>query len=390
MELIEGETLAQRLAAHGPMDLTTVALFVGQVAAALDYAHNNGIVHRDIKPANLIIDPGERIRLADFGIAKPLDDAATITSPGEVVGTISYVAPEIIGGENASAASDIYSLAAVTYEMLTGEKPFSRDTAAGLLEAIRTADGPILVGKVPPEAIPALTRALAKDPSERPVSAAAFVAGLSEPSTLVLPVGVSAPAAPPFVPPESRVSPDESTVLKLPDPNQGERRDSDLSERRPLRRSLAVAGGLVLVGVIAILSIAADRSGTKYTGVLARSATTGSTTTAATTTSSVVATTEPSPTSLAAEIGTLLASLGPPDYKPKDVREVDERIEKAVEQWRAGDMEKSAESLEKAFDSIERFPESEARDDLVGLMTALAEEMGFELRVRRRMIAGDA
>ena len=91
MELIAGETLAHRLAAGGPMDLTTVSSVIAQAAAAVDYAHDNGIVHRDIKPANLMIEPDGRIRLADFGIAKPLENSATITSPGEMVGTISYV-----------------------------------------------------------------------------------------------------------------------------------------------------------------------------------------------------------------------------------------------------------------------------------------------------------
>ena len=135
----------------------------------MDYAHENGIVHRDIKPANLMIEPGGRIRLADFGIAKPLEDPATITSPGEMVGTISYVAPEIIAGEPASPASDIYSLAAVAYEMLTGEKPYSADTTAGLLEC----DPPIgrarpWPGKSPRRWSRHSRRAMARDPCDAP------------------------------------------------------------------------------------------------------------------------------------------------------------------------------------------------------------------------------
>ena len=136
---------------------------------------------------NLMMRP-RGIRLADFGIAKLLDDPATITSPGDMVGTISYVAPEIIGGQQASASSDIYSLAAVAYEMLTGEKPYSADTTAGLLEMIRQSDGPNLAGKVPAEVVAAFARAMAKDPAMRHASARAFASALGQPSTLVLPV----------------------------------------------------------------------------------------------------------------------------------------------------------------------------------------------------------
>ncbi|HKY48400.1 MAG TPA: serine/threonine-protein kinase, partial [Acidimicrobiia bacterium] len=215
MELIAGETLAKRLAVSGPMDLASVGSFIGQVAAAVDYAHENGIVHRDIKPANLMIEPGGRIRLADFGIAKPLDDPATVTSPGEMVGTISYVAPELISGQPASASSDIYSLAAVAYEMLTGEKPYSAETTAGLLEMIRAGEGPDL-GKLPPEAVPALARGLARDPGLRPDSARAFASELARDSTLVLPVALPdvSRAAPPVV---FAGSSDEATVLLPPD-----------------------------------------------------------------------------------------------------------------------------------------------------------------------------
>ena len=114
---------------------------ISQVAAALDHAHAAGVIHRDIKPANLIIEPDGRVRLADFGIARTLDDRATITGSGELVGTISYLAPEILRGEPATPSSDIYGLGAVTYELISGRPPFSADSPAALLEAVRSSEG---------------------------------------------------------------------------------------------------------------------------------------------------------------------------------------------------------------------------------------------------------
>lgn len=391
MELIEGETLARRLAAKGPMDLVTVASFMEQAAAAVDYAHDNGIVHRDIKPANLMIEPGGRVRLADFGIAKPLDDPATITSPGEMVGTISYVAPEIISGQQASRASDIYSLAAVAYEMLTGEKPFSSDTTAGLLEMIRQGDGPDF-RKVPPETVPALARAMAKDPAMRPDSAQEFASELKQPSTLVLPI-VPSEQDPVSAPLLSAGSSDDSTVVMAPAaqiikpakavvapvaaaPVESQPVAATATGSGSSRRRMALAGGLALVVLIAVLAMTGDDSDPNREGVEASPTTTNASTTLADAASTTLA--DVTPASLATEIGEVLAGLDPPEYKPKDVKELEDRVNKAVDDWGKGQLEMAERSLGDAFTSLEKLPESDAHDELLGLMNTLAVEMGFQ------------
>ena len=395
MELIEGETLAKRLAAGGPMDLVAVASFMEQAAAAVDYAHENGIVHRDIKPANLMIEPGGRIRLADFGIAKPLDDPATITSPGEMVGTISYVAPEIIAGQPASRSSDIYSLAAVAYEMLTGEKPFSSSTTAGLLEMIRQGEGPDLAGKVAAEVVPVLTKALARDPAIRPGSAREFAAELNQTSTLVLPVDPIQPDAEP-APLLPEGSSDEPTIVmpvvpKLPTPKTAVVTQVPVEPvaARPVpvaangtgssRRSMALAGGLVLLVVITALAMAGDNPDVEQEGVPAESTTTNAPTTTTNTTAASTTLAQVTPASLAIEIEDILAALDPPEYKPKDVRQIGDSVSRAIDQWVEGQRETAAKSLEDAFAALDKLPESEAHDELFALLITLTEEMGLEV-----------
>jgi serine/threonine protein kinase len=381
MELIEGETLAKRLAASGRMDLATVGSFIGQVAAAVDYAHANGIVHRDIKPANLMIEPGGRIRLADFGIAKPLDDPATITSPGEMVGTISYVAPELIAGGQASPSSDIYSLAAVAYEMLTGEKPYTAETTAGLLEMIRRGEGPDL-GKVPAEAAPALGRGMARDPARRPGSAGAFASELSRQSTLVLPVAVA--DVRPKSPPELLAgSSDATTVLVPPVAQRSEPVTAVASGPVTTgtgtpRRAMALAGGLSLAVLVAVLALAFDNPAGYQENPEPPSTTIPAPTTTSTGAESTTVT-ETTPASLAAAIGGILAGLDPPEYKPKDLKEVEDRVDRAVDQWGTGQRERAAASLEDAFSSLENLPASDERDELFDLLNTLAEEMGFQV-----------
>ena len=386
MELIAGETLAHRLAVEGAMDLNTVSSVIAQAAAAVDYAHANGIVHRDIKPANLMVDAAGRVRLADFGIAKPMDDAATITTPGDMVGTISYVAPEIIGGGPASAASDIYSLAAVAYEMLTGERPFSGDTTASLLEAIRHGDGPVLAGKVPPQAIPALARALARDPADRPGSAKAFAAELMQPSTLVLPVGAipvgALPAADqPVAPVVSPGSPDDPTVLLPPSADAPRSPPAALEPVQEPKgnsgRMIAAASALALLVVIAALNLLGGNGEAQNPPSTTDPPTTTAsvTTTTGATTTSFVETME----SLVAEMNAVLAGTSASDFKRKDVREFQSRLMKSIEHWQEGDLKESANSMEDAMKSVEDFPESQARDDLVPLLVRLAEMMELDV-----------
>ncbi|MGH8947522.1 MAG: serine/threonine-protein kinase, partial [Acidimicrobiia bacterium] len=162
-ELVDGTTLAAHLAQAGALGPQSVIDIVSQIAAALDHAHGLGVIHRDIKPANLIIELDGRVRLADFGIARTLDDPATITSSGELVGTITYLAPEILAGQPATPASDIYSLGAVTFELLSGRPPFQAPTPAALLETVRSGDVPDLQDVASEQMAVAVSDAMAKD-----------------------------------------------------------------------------------------------------------------------------------------------------------------------------------------------------------------------------------
>jgi serine/threonine protein kinase len=147
------------------------------VASALDAAHAHGIVHRDIKPANVLIDPGPAVFLGDFGLARDPEGEA-LTAPGQVLGTIDYMAPELLDGEGIGPATDIYGLACLAVETLTGTVPFARDTDAAIMYA-HIVDPPPSVCARRPE-LPAslddvIAAGMAKDPDERPGSAGALV-----------------------------------------------------------------------------------------------------------------------------------------------------------------------------------------------------------------------
>ena len=125
MEFVEGTTLRRRL--HdlaGPLPLPEVLSICEQVCAALFYAHQEGLIHRDIKPGNIMLEPGGRALLSDFGIAKSID---AVASTHTTVGTPAYMAPEQWRGKGLSAQTDLYALGIVVYEMLTGRRPFLGD-----------------------------------------------------------------------------------------------------------------------------------------------------------------------------------------------------------------------------------------------------------------------
>ncbi|HJT88426.1 MAG TPA: serine/threonine-protein kinase, partial [Bryobacteraceae bacterium] len=134
MEFIEGESLEQVLAKQRP-PLETGIGYARQALAALAYAHGNGVVHRDIAPANMIITPEGTVKLTDFGLAKTATDVR-LTQSGAPVGSPWYMSPEQVrGGAELDARSDIYSLGAVLYEIVTGHKVFNRETAFDVMRA---------------------------------------------------------------------------------------------------------------------------------------------------------------------------------------------------------------------------------------------------------------
>jgi eukaryotic-like serine/threonine-protein kinase len=134
MELVEGESLAARFGRGGALSPEEVAPILGSVAAGLAAVHARGLVHRDVKPHNILLPAGGAGKLADFGLARG-DETTTLTSPGTAVGTLGYLAPELLHGEPATPASDVYALGVVAYEGLTGQRPHLATSLAGHVEA---------------------------------------------------------------------------------------------------------------------------------------------------------------------------------------------------------------------------------------------------------------
>ncbi len=201
MELIDGPSLAQRLALSGPMQVDAALHVADGVLAALDAAHRAGIVHRDVKPGNVLLAADGTVKLADFGIARRLDDLAhDLTATGLVVGTPAYASPEQLAGEPATPASDIYSTGVLLYEMLAGTPPYVGESAAATALAHQSAPVPDLAAArpdVPPAVADAVGRSMAKNPADRFVSAGAMRAALAgRTAAYPEPVGATAPAIP--------------------------------------------------------------------------------------------------------------------------------------------------------------------------------------------------
>ena len=190
MELMPGGSLADQLRAGEEIPPRVALRWLGEAAAALDAAHDAGIVHRDVKPANMLLDGRGRLALADFGIARlGLEDQ--ITQTGQVLGTAAYISPEQAMGEPSTPASDRYALAVVAFELLTGSKPFEAENFAAQARAHVDDEPPDASLRDPdlPRAVDGvLARGMAKEPADRWESGAAFVRALDD--------ALSAPRAP--------------------------------------------------------------------------------------------------------------------------------------------------------------------------------------------------
>jgi serine/threonine-protein kinase len=179
MELVEGGTVGDELAEHGPLPKDRAIDIVEQAAAGLAAAHREGVVHRDVKPGNLLRAPGGVVKVADFGIASlPSEGGATLTVTGEIIGSAHYLSPERANGGHAEEASDVYALGCVLYQLVTGQPPFTGEHPTAILyqhvDAVPTKPSltrPELAGHFED----VLLAMLAKAPADRP--SAADIAG---------------------------------------------------------------------------------------------------------------------------------------------------------------------------------------------------------------------
>ncbi len=177
MEYVRGESLKERLA-RGPLDPGEAIAILGQVAAALDHAHAAGVIHRDVKPSNVLIAGDGTAKLADLGIATATD-ATSITTANDIIGTLSYIAPERLEGAADDPSSDVYSLAAVAFEVLSGEKAQRAETAPQIVAAGEPPDLLEVWPEAPPAAAAVLREGMARGPGRRPRSAGELIGRLS-------------------------------------------------------------------------------------------------------------------------------------------------------------------------------------------------------------------
>jgi serine/threonine protein kinase len=190
MRLIEGEDLRSLLRKQGSLSAQQTHVIALQIASALDAAHRSGLIHRDVKPANILIEPGPDpdsapiAYLADLGLTKHVETHKSVTRSGELLGTIDYVAPEQISGTRVDGQADIYSLACVLFECLTGAAPYVRENQAAVLWAHLHDEVPrasTLNPSLPRAVDEALARGMAKSPEERFSTARELVNALEMP-----------------------------------------------------------------------------------------------------------------------------------------------------------------------------------------------------------------
>ena len=211
MELVDGDTLAHRIARLGRLPWEQAFAIAEQVASALSAAHAHGVIHRDVKPANILIDRSDRVKVTDFGIARAVR-ATTLTRPGMVLGSANYVAPEQAQGNPVGPAADLYSLGCVLFESVTGNTPYQGRNAVAI--ATQHVSSPVpdprdQVPELPAAAAALIMRSLGKQPGDRFPDGSTMAAALysaragrdpskpSEDQTTTLPRLPPGPLAPP-------------------------------------------------------------------------------------------------------------------------------------------------------------------------------------------------
>ena len=176
MRYVPGKSLDDRIQAHGPLPVEDTTRIVAEIASALDALHAAGLVHRDVKPSNILLDEERGALLTDFGLAKRRD-YSMLTAPGQMLGTLDYIAPEMLRGEEPGPSADLYALGCVVCECLSGKPPFGGLSMfeVGMAHLGDAPPDPCAErGDAPPSLSEVALRALAKEPSERPPSATVY------------------------------------------------------------------------------------------------------------------------------------------------------------------------------------------------------------------------
>ncbi len=249
MDHVAGGSLADRLVRDRTLPVLAAVRFARDVAEGLAAAHAQGIVHRDVTASNILLDPDDGARLADFGIARPVDDLRAVTAVGDIVGTLRAMAPEVLAGEPPTPASDVWSLGAVLYEAVVGRAPFAGAAPAALLTARQARPAP--VEGLPDALNDVLARMLQPDPLLRPADGREAARALAAVLT-----GIS----------HERSTPDDVTrempvVVAPAAAAVGVESPAAASDHGPRRRVgvgalVAVAAGILAVAVLAAGSLA--------------------------------------------------------------------------------------------------------------------------------------
>jgi serine/threonine-protein kinase len=181
MEYVDGVTLRDIVHSEGPMPAKRAIEVIADACQALNFSHQHGIIHRDVKPANIMISKAGAVKVMDFGIARALADANSVTQTAAVIGTAQYLSPEQARGEKVDARSDVYSLGCVLYEILTGEPPFVGDTPVAVAYQ-HVREDPVPPSQrhagISPELDAVVLKSLAKNPDNRYQTAAEMRADL--------------------------------------------------------------------------------------------------------------------------------------------------------------------------------------------------------------------
>ena len=265
MEYIEGETFADHTARAGLLDTEVAMALMAQACDALDYAHREKVIHRDIKPANLMLLPDGKVKITDFGLAK--NPKSNLTQEGILVGTPNYMSPEQIMGGTLDGRSDLFSLAAVLYELLTGEKPFEGETITTIIYRIMhepPREPRAIKAGLPSTISRTVMKGLEKDPARRFQSGAEMARALRNWQVQTVAMGGAAMAL---------SSPGIPGMISVPFPSEREER-SRPAPRPPSQpapqaaaasgvraveipqtrtRQLLLRGGFILLAVVAIV-----------------------------------------------------------------------------------------------------------------------------------------